>query len=143
MVTRLLYHKFAGLLYSNLIGCERPLRVTKSSSTFCSSSWCVFPMNHRGLFIMQFKDALFLMTGSSSPPTIPLLGHIQRIVQPTGTSSHSVLEVCRGHGTHCHSAWCPASRWFAHLTALFAFLVCAVLCMSRWSSLLWAFGHIV
>ena len=42
MVTRPFYHEFTGLLRSKLIGCERPLRVTKSSPTFCLSSCCVY-----------------------------------------------------------------------------------------------------
>ena len=65
-----LYHNFAGLSSRSLTGCKRPLRVAKSSPTLCLPSWCAFPVNHRGMFIVLFKDALFMTMGSSSPPTL-------------------------------------------------------------------------
>ena len=37
----------------------------------------------------------------------------------------------------------PASRWFARPTAFFAFLVSDLVCMSRWSLLLWTLGYML
>ena len=122
--------------------------MTKSSYTFCLSNWCVFLVNRQSLFIVQFKDAWLLTTGSSSIPILWFLG-----VDST-MNGYFVTFSCGGLPQPWNtltfpmelgeSLVCP-SDYIVRLapTALFASLVSTMVCMGRWSSLLWALGRVL